>query len=138
MSVSRLHEPDGRFTRQALAADFNVARHNGTRYVGVVQETDLHSAVRYRQKIIFADDCIDIVRQVRDVALRPDARSTLLYQLFDTREDFDVQEAYGPLSSVGRNLTDDARAAYLRLLDAQMEHAGRHKKPRGVLSRLLR
>ncbi len=128
-------ERDGRLKTESLKQAFIDARLRGIRYVGVMQQS---RGTLYVQTVLHADDCTDIIRQVRAVALHPDSPQTLLYQLFDTRDDFHVQEAYGPLSSVGRNLTDEARAAYYRLLDAQMAATGHKHKRRSVLSRLFR
>lgn len=128
---------DESLSYDTLRKHFEAAQKNGVRYIGVLQQVfDDPYAVTVDQQVIRADECTDIVRQVREAGLRPGAPRTSLQRLFDTRACFDRQvDGPGP-ATLADNFTPAAQQAYQRYLD---ERAQREQPARkgGFMARLF-
>lgn len=128
---------DESLSYETLRKHFDAAQKNGVRYIGVLQQVfDDPYAVTVDQQVIRADDCADIVRQVREAGLRPHAPRTSLQRLFDTRASFEKQvDGPGP-ATLADNFTPEAQQAYQRYLDDRAKRDEPARKG-GLMARLF-
>ncbi len=80
------------YNDRALARAFNKAKQSGNRYLGVVvQHLPLDDVYSSRQLLLAGRDAEELVRQLRELTLRPNAPYAFLARIFDTASTYEQE-----------------------------------------------